>query len=71
MLNTYYKNPLKLLNYNTGLITFDIGMTADEELNQIINLLFVNYDKLILDKINFFTIFIYIKRILNTPSPYF
>lgn len=51
LINLFYKNPNKILSYNSGLILFDNSMVGDEELTNIINMVFGNYNDTIIDKI--------------------
>jgi hypothetical protein len=59
LINSFYKNPSIIKQYNSGLILFDNSMVSDNELYKIINLVFTNYDKTIIDKIydNYFLYF--------------
>lgn len=49
-LNNYLENPNQFLNYNKGIILFNLSLSSDQELIDNINYLLVNYDNLVLNK---------------------
>lgn len=51
LVNSFYKNPQKILSFNKGVIVFDNGMILDNELREILNLVFANNKEMIMNKI--------------------